>query len=210
MRLVSAVYGGYYPFDGCNLFDDFVATTEPDDLKKGDYLVVWGGSDIPPEYYGKGRSQKSWAGDKPSRRDEIEWTLIQRAIREQIPVIGVCRGGQMLCAAAGGYLIQHITGHGGTHNVISNDGVVFPVNSIHHQMMVPGDAKHILLAHTKENLSREYWDVNEVHQKWEMEPEYFYFPEIRGHAIQWHPEGLSLQSYANKFVFNKLEEFNAS
>ena len=211
MRIVSAYYSGAYPFDMLPVTDDVTMAMEPDQLKSGDILVVWGGGDIPTQYYNKGRSRYSGAEKTPGHRDRIEWALMQRAIELKIPIIGVCRGGQMLCAAAGGYLIQHVNGHGGYHAVTAPDGTQFMVNSIHHQMMMPADTNHILLAHTTNPRSDVYMDVDadgkDTEVKADMEREYIYFPEIRGHAIQWHPEAMQVESQATQFIFNKVEEF---
>ncbi len=212
MRLVSAYYEDYYPFDALPGIDDMIATSDPSELKKGDILLVWGGADIPPKYYNKGRSSMSGAYGKPSSRDQVEWNMIQAAIRVGIPIIGVCRGGQMLCAAAGGYLIQHVNGHGGYHGVTTREGDIINVNSIHHQMMMPGDKPHILLGHTTNPRSTEYYDVDEngndvVLAQVDMEREYIYFPEVKGHAIQWHPEGMHLTSPATQYIFEKFKEF---
>lgn len=205
LRLVSACYEDWYPFDGMGLFDKFFATNDADDLRDGDVLVVWGGGDIPPEYYGKGRSSKSWASPTPSRRDQIEWALIQKAKEIGIPMIGVCRGAQMMCAAAGGYLVQHVSGHGGNHVVRTHDGKEFITNSIHHQMMFPADAAHEDIAVMPEARSKEYWDVDNVMQNVDVEREYIFFNDIKAHAIQWHPEGMDLNSEANKYVKSQLE-----
>ena len=51
----------------------------------------------------------------------------------------------MLCAAAGGYLIQHVENHGGYHDVQCADGSVVETNSCHHQMQYPFDVEHELL-----------------------------------------------------------------
>lgn len=206
MRLVSAYYKGGYPFDEMGIFDLCVHSSDPSKLTKDDALVVWGGADIPVQYYNKGRSSKSWAPKEPSERDAIEWAMINRAAELGIPMIGVCRGAQMMCALAGGYLIQDVQGHGGNHLVKTDTGEEFYTNSIHHQMMMPDKARHKLLAAVPQPLSREYWDVDNL-VKVDVEPEYIYFPDIKAHAIQWHPEGMGLGTEANQYIAKKIKEF---
>jgi gamma-glutamyl-gamma-aminobutyrate hydrolase PuuD len=194
------------------LFDDFHHTKQPGDLQKGDTLVVWGGGDISPSLYGKKPSRKTWAGKGPSERDEVEWALMQEAIKNGNPIIGVCRGGQMLTAAMGGYLIQHVNNHSGYHDVITKDDEIFEVNSIHHQMMVPPeDKEYELVAWCPTNLSDVYFSTDENGNDEELEvniePEFIYYPTIRGFAIQWHPEGLDMQTKANKYLKHYLETF---
>lgn len=210
-RLVSAYYNGAYPFLGMGLFNNRISTDNPDDLKEGDFLVVWGGADIWPGYYNKGRSSASWADNQPSVRDQVEWALIQRAIELGIPMVGVCRGAQMMCAAAGGFLYQDVKSHGGTHAVNTFDEKEFLVNSIHHQMMEPKGTKHEMIAWTPPR-SNHYMDVIDgedvTHPAGylEREPEYIYFKDINAHAVQWHPEGLPENSPANLYLKEKLTE----
>ena len=206
MRLVSAIFSDGHPFDQMSIIDDYINTSNPDDLKAGDILVVWGGGDIHPSLYNKGRSRYSGADNRPSRRDLIEWDLMQRAKSLGVPIIGVCRGAQMLCALEGGILAQHVDNHSGYHDVVTSDNEIIEVNSIHHQMMVPDKANHRMLVTVPESLSKEYWDVDNL-VKVDVEPEYIYFPDIKAHAIQWHPEGMGLKTEANKYVANKIKEF---
>lgn len=205
MRLVSAIYNDFHPFDQLPFVNEFLITSDPADLKEGDLLVVWGGSDISPSLYGKEVSHHTGANDYPSRRDSIEWALMQRAKELAAPIIGVCRGAQMLCALAGGYLIQDIDNHFGSHQVVTPDGTLFETNSIHHQMMYPWGIEHELLASVPEQLSRTHIDV-EKNVEVPLEPEYVYFPTVQGFAIQWHPEAMSAKSNATQYIFKTIEE----
>ena len=101
-RLVSGYYEDYFPFHASGLFKDFSVTSNPADLTENDVLLIWGGEDISPSLYGKKVSRETHASEEPSRRDRIEWALMQRAKELNIPIIGICRGAQMLCASAGG------------------------------------------------------------------------------------------------------------
>jgi len=202
MRLVSALYGGNcHPFNTFGLFNSMTSTSDPDDLKAGDCLVIWGGGDIWPGLYGKQTSKMSHVyGDKMSQRDAIEWALLTRARELGCPIIGVCRGGQMITAAAGGYLIQHLDNHAGYgHDVVTSDNATFSVNTIHHQMMMPGSAVHELVAWSPERLSDRYFDEDSLVDV-PQENEFIYYPDMKGFAVQWHPEGMSSNSTANKYL----------
>lgn len=205
-RLVSAYYGDWYPFGTLrHIFSELVETSDPLEIQLGDCLIVWGGADIHPDLYGKMRSPQSGAAREPSHRDRIEWALMQRCIELGNPIIGVCRGGQMLCAAAGGFLVQHVNNHGGRHQVLTHDGEEFTVNSIHHQMMNPFGVDHELIAWTKNKLSDVYWDEdNKIEMP--LEPEMVWFPQVKGFAIQWHPEMLAEEGAANQYVLSFIEE----
>ncbi|WP_425099435.1 gamma-glutamyl-gamma-aminobutyrate hydrolase family protein [Tropicibacter sp. S64] len=75
----------------------------PADLGTVDGIIIGGGDDIAPELYG-GRLGISARLDRA--RDDFERTLAEQAIARGIPVLGICRGAQMLNVALGGTLDQ--------------------------------------------------------------------------------------------------------
>lgn len=71
-----------------------------------DGLVVAGGWDVDPSLYGQKPHPKT---DVPRpERDQWEKALISEAIRQDVPLLGICRGEQMLNVALGGTLHQHL------------------------------------------------------------------------------------------------------
>ena len=72
-----------------------------------DALVLSGGSDVSPEVYGEVALRPEWAGDP--ERDHYERHLIAAALAVGMPILGLCRGAQILNAALGGGLYQDIT-----------------------------------------------------------------------------------------------------
>ena len=205
MRLVSAIYDDAFPFDQLDMVDESIATSNPKDLKRGDILVSWGGADISPSLYNKYVGARTGARSYPSHRDKIEWELMRRAVELEVPIIGVCRGGQMLCALAGGFLIQHVEGHFGEHRATTKEGFEITVNSIHHQMMYPFEVDHELLASVPTPLSSIHLDVD-TNVPLDLEPEYVYFNKIKGFAIQWHPEMMRREAAATQYVFDTIKE----
>ena len=73
------------------------------DLEDIDGLIIGGGDDIGPDLYG-GRLGISAQLDP--QRDDLERCLAQAALERNIPVLGICRGSQMLNVALGGTLDQ--------------------------------------------------------------------------------------------------------
>jgi gamma-glutamyl-gamma-aminobutyrate hydrolase PuuD len=73
-------------------------------------LLLSGGGDIHPSYYGE-----EMAGSEPEHmdavRDEFELELTREALARDMPVLGICRGIQVLNVALGGGLAQHVPGH---------------------------------------------------------------------------------------------------
>jgi len=71
-----------------------------------DGLLLCGGGDVAAEHYGGADSGRLTFVD--SERDRVELTLTRWALRDRLPVLGICRGIQLLNVAAGGTLIQDI------------------------------------------------------------------------------------------------------
>lgn len=82
--------------------------TEPlvNTLDSLDGLLLTGGADINPLYLGE-EPIKELHGINP-RRDRQEWLLVKLAADRQIPVLGICRGAQLMNVALGGTLYQDI------------------------------------------------------------------------------------------------------
>ena len=78
-----------------------------------DGVVLQGGADISPLAYGEQPLRPEWAGDPV--RDEFEIELVQACIAAGKPVLGICRGAQLVNVALGGSLHQDIPAHRSEH-----------------------------------------------------------------------------------------------
>lgn len=74
-----------------------------------DGLLLTGGADIAPERYGHPVRE---AADMEPERDALEHEAFAAARTRGVPILGVCRGLQMLNVLMGGTLVQHLEGHG--------------------------------------------------------------------------------------------------
>lgn len=191
---------GNTPGDGIsgfrNLFTKGKNLNNEKSLTGLDAIILWGGGDIATSFYHE-KPYCHYQSAVPTKRDLFEWELLRRAYKKGIPVIGVCRGAQMMCAFAGGKLVQDVTGHQSSHKVVTYDGKAFDnVRSAHHQMLFPyelDDEEYEVLATTPENLSRKYEGLSTTQAELftsgqQKEPECVFFPDIKGFAIQGHPE----------------------
>lgn len=71
-----------------------------------DGLILQGGPDIAPELYGDEPRQPDWAGD--IAHDAHQVRLFHQFLEERKPVLGICRGAQLINVALGGTLYQDI------------------------------------------------------------------------------------------------------
>jgi putative glutamine amidotransferase len=168
---------------------------DPDDLLDVvDGLILAGGADIDPGTYGAPRHPET--RHTVPERDGFELALARRALERDIPLLGVCRGMQLMNVAAGGTLLQHLPeshGHhehrrtpgtfdGADHDVRLADGslvaraageIVHPTKSHHHQG----------IDRIGEGFEVTGWSaIDDL-------PEAFEAPERRfALGVQWHPE----------------------
>lgn len=89
-----------------------------------DGLVVGGGEDIGPDLY-KGKVTLGIKLD--AARDRLEVRFLKRALRKKLPVLGICRGAQMINVASGGTLHQEIRDAFG---LTKNPRTVLPVKTV--------------------------------------------------------------------------------
>lgn len=105
----------------CSKLDDYLASIEQTGararvlevsdsprklLQEIDGLVLTGGGDVDPVFYGEDRHPT--VEDAEPGRDEFEIDLARRAVEADLPVLAICRGAQVLNVAMGGSLVQDI------------------------------------------------------------------------------------------------------
>ena len=105
----------------CSRLDDYVSSVEQSGgrvrvlevsesplkvLEQVDGILLTGGGDIDPVFYGQDRHGS--VEDAEPGRDEFEIDLARRAMSADVPLLAICRGSQVLNVAAGGTLVQDI------------------------------------------------------------------------------------------------------
>jgi putative glutamine amidotransferase len=91
---------------GADAVDLVPGTKELPDL---DGLLLPGGWDVDPSFYGERRGEN--LGDTDPELDATELSLFRQARERDLPVLGICRGQQVINVAMGGSLVQHLEGH---------------------------------------------------------------------------------------------------
>ena len=86
--------------------DDEVAEHPSELLDQLDALILIGGADVDPASYGATPDPRT--GTTHPERDRFELALAYGAMERNLPLLGICRGGQMVNVACGGTLIQHL------------------------------------------------------------------------------------------------------
>jgi putative glutamine amidotransferase len=182
-----------------------------------DGVFLPGGADIDPVSYGTAPHPLC---DKTDReRDRVELTLARWAIADGKPVLGVCRGMQLINVAAGGTLYQDLAtqyANGIKHDYFPFGGQGFPrdylahevriaadsrlarlfgagpikVNSMHHQGVRTLGANLVPTAHAPDGL------IEAVEG---TDASYLF-------AVQWHPEALTERDAATRRLFAEFVE----
>lgn len=117
-------------------------------------VVLTGGPDIDPKYYGE--TAHPAVQRAPSARDEFEIALVRRAVERDTPMLAICRGMQVLNVAAGGTLTQDIPSALPSH---APHAVNDPKNALAHPVRIaPGSRLAELMGAT-------HADVNSRHHQ---------------------------------------------
>ena len=175
-------------------------------------LLIPGGGDVDPDTYGRADDANYCTGiDK--ELDALEIWLVTCAIQHHIPVLGICRGMQVINVAMGGTLIPDITVFTGSssvhrsendvnHSVTVRQGTtlhhivqqqVIMVNSAHHQA-VDRLAKGFIVSALSADGVIEAIELNKEHD----------LPFCM--AVQWHPERMNIEDAGSGLLGRRFFE----
>ena len=180
-------------------------------LHRVDGLLLTGGADIEPKWYGE--ETLPLCGEVAPLRDEMEFYLCRRALEMDLPLLGICRGFEVLNCVLGGKLYQDVaaqyrdtlkhpcydTPRDQVHAVTTAEGTKLRqitgmeemrVNSRHHQGVKTLGRGLIVSARAEDGL------IEGV----ELPGKRFAV------AVQWHPESLSDYRPEAQAIFNALAE----
>jgi putative glutamine amidotransferase len=164
-----------------------------------DGIVLSGGGDIDPARYGAERSPH--CGPANPGRDDAELALLTAAVAARLPILGICRGLQVLNVALGGSLHQHLPdlvgheGHSpepggfGTHDVSVAPGsrlasILGRTDLTDHLPVVVPTHHHQAADRLGDGLVATAWAADGTIEAMELDPAQHPFAV----AVQWHPE----------------------
>ncbi len=172
-------------------------------------VILTGGGDVHPRFFGQ-ENQGTQMDTVDEARDEMELFVARYAAEHGLPLLGVCRGIQVINIALGGGLIQHIEGHAQVANTFDgpptqhfvhlktdsllaqtlqvNPGLM--VNTYHHQAVADDDLG--------DGLRPVAWSHDGVIEGLELDSHPFYV------GVQWHPERLYELSPEHRRLFQAL------
>lgn len=185
---------------------EFISASDAAHLKAEhfDGVLFAGGEDVDPSFYGEPKRYESVHEDRA--RDEFEFDLLERALHHRLPILGICRGVQMINVKFGGTLYQDLKAETAvehdhkqaeprpeaTHGITVTDPeselarVVqgsCRVNSLHHQAIKRLGRGLRATAHSEDGLTEAVESADD-------------YPFLM--AVQWHPEEMVGQPVQRK------------
>ncbi len=182
------------------------------DVKNCDGLILSGGGDVHPKYYGR-EDFKNLVKDVNEERDAFEIGVVKTALKMEMPILGICRGMQLFNVALGGSMIPDVQSEGyknhgktkdgkdryhsvkivkGTslHWIIESSGN--EVNTAHHQAVdVIAQGLKVTASSPDGIIEGLEWENNEARPFLQL--------------VQWHPE--RMKDFNNRLSKNLLEHF---
>jgi putative glutamine amidotransferase len=178
--------------------------------KDYDGILFAGGEDVDPSFYGEAKQHESVHDYRP--RDEFEFALLEGALARRAPILGICRGVQMINVGFGGSLYQDMdedaepqfehrqtdvgkSRQEATHSVLVTDqdsslGAIVHgacrVNSLHHQAIKRVGRGLKVTARSEDGFVEAVESAEE-------------YPFLM--AVQWHPEEMVNGSHEQREIF---------
>lgn len=179
-------------------------------LARLDGLVLSGGGDIDPELYGGAKEHPELYGIH-RERDETELALARAAFELELPMLGICRGCQIVNVAFGGSLIEHLPDEVGPD--VAHRGTGPGTSNLHEVELARGSKVLAIVGRPRPSTaSSHHQAIRKVAPGFEISA---HAPdgtieavERRDHpfylAVQWHPEETAAEDAGQQRLFDAL------
>jgi len=185
-------------------------TTAFDYLNVVDGLILTGGEDVCPLRYGENPIKEVELFNID--RDEFEINLFKEALRKHLPVLGICRGLQIMNTALGGTLYQDIFSQ--KEQSLGHFPKLLPVDTLYHSISIKKDSRlaEIFVSDEIRVNSYHHQAVKGLAEEFEVTAratdDIVEAVEHKGKdfvvAVQWHPEDLTVKHPAFLKLFEAL------
>ncbi|NPV56160.1 MAG: gamma-glutamyl-gamma-aminobutyrate hydrolase family protein [Anaerolineae bacterium] len=173
-------------------------------LRRLDGVLLSGGADLDPHLFGASPHPRVYGID--ANRDGLELALVREALAGGMPLLGICRGIQVMNVALGGSLFIHIPDQ--LPGALLHDMDGHPRSTIAHPVRLRTASKlAVLLAATEvgvnsyhhqgidrlaANLTATAWSPDDLVEAVELDHHPFFV------GVQWHPESMPDDPYARR------------
>lgn len=178
-----------FPFD-IEIIELHHSNNSPEEVTNCTGLVLTGGHDIDPSIY-KQTNERGLSRNIDNLRDKFEREILDVALKNQIPILGICRGLQLVNAHLGGSLFQHIDYH---KNEIFVDDLEHPIEVVEESFMyqvvkrksgIVNSSHHQAVDKIADDLKVSAYAVDGIVEALEWKNPEGKSPLL---LVQWHPE----------------------
>ena len=146
--------------------------------KKYDGLILPGGTDIDPALFHQKRNVMTFGVNR--KKDKLQITAVKRFAKAGKPILGICRGCQVINVALGGSLNQHISRHTGFRTVRNVEG--YWMYNLYGATESTYHSHHQVVSELGKNLVATSYDNGSGHI------ESIQHKSLPIYGIQWHPD----------------------
>lgn len=179
----------------------FLTTLSLSEIQSCSGLLLPGGGDITPAFFGQ---KNSGSKNIDTELDIIQLQAIEQAIRYGKPVLGICKGMQLINVFFGGTIIQHMKEH--AHHEYQDGDRFHPtaivpdtfLHTIYGNHMTVNSAHHQCLGRLGQNL------LLAQYASPDPTPEAVFHKSLPIYGVQWHPERLSPEGDRLFLFFSSL------
>lgn len=166
---------------------DYITTLHISKVHTSSHLLLPGGGDITPAFFGK---KNAGSQNIDTELDILQLQALEYAVREKKPVLGICKGMQVINVFFGGTILQDMP-NAASHRYLAtgdqmHDTTILPdtfLSSLYGESLVVNSAHHQCI----EKLGKELVIAQYAH---DHTPEALYHKSLPVYGVQWHPERL--------------------